>query len=172
MMFTNAYAANPLCSPTRASIMTGKYPARLGITTPAGHLPPQPDVPLLAKTARPWMKMVCPRSRRFLPLKEYTIAEAFKDAGYATGFIGKWHLGHEPWWPKKQGFEVNIAGEHHYVARVGSRGVEPHWSPETFPALDTLRGHTKATRHAVQQGTDKKLRRYRGSLESPRATVL
>ena len=113
MMFTDAYAANPLCSPTRASIMTGKYPARLGITTPAGHLPPQPDVPLLAKTAAPWMKMVCPRSRRYLPLEEYTLAEAFKDAGYATAFVGKWHLGHEPWWPKKQGFDVNIAGGHY-----------------------------------------------------------
>ena len=113
MMFTNAYAANPLCSPTRASIMTGKYPCRLGITTPAGHLPPQPDQPLLAKTARPWQKMVCPRSRRFLPLAEYTLAEAFRDAGYATGFIGKWHLGHEKWWPKAQGFDVNIAGGHY-----------------------------------------------------------
>ncbi|MGB2823231.1 MAG: sulfatase, partial [Phycisphaerae bacterium] len=113
MLFTDAYAANPLCSPTRASIMTGKYPARLKITTPAGHLPPQPDTPLLGKTAQPWLKMVCPRSRRFLPLEERTLAEAFKEAGYATGFIGKWHLGHEPWWPKKQGFDVNIAGGHY-----------------------------------------------------------
>jgi len=113
MMFTNAYAANPLCSPTRASIMTGKYPCRLGITTPAGHLPPQPDQPQLAKTARPWNKVVCPRGRRFLPLGEYTLAEAFRDAGYATGFIGKWHLGHEKWWPKAHGFDINIAGGHY-----------------------------------------------------------
>jgi len=113
MMFTDAYAANPLCSPTRASILTGKYPARLRITTPAGHLPPQPDVPLMGERAAPWVKMVCPRSRRFLPLEEHTIAEALKEAGYATGFIGKWHLGHEPWWPKQQGFDVNIAGGHY-----------------------------------------------------------
>ena len=113
MMFTDAYAANPLCSPTRASIMTGKYPCRLGITMPAGHLPPQPDVPLMGKTALKWHKMVCPRARRFLPLGEYTIAEAFRDAGYATAFIGKWHLGHEKWWPTKQGFDVNVAGGHY-----------------------------------------------------------
>jgi len=113
MMFTDAYAANPLCSPTRASIMTGKYPCRLGITMPAGHLPAQPDVPLLGKTAPTWHKMVCPRARRFLPLGEYTVAEAFRDAGYATAFIGKWHLGHATWWPKKQGFDVNIAGGHY-----------------------------------------------------------
>ena len=110
MMFTDAYAANPLCSPTRASILTGKYPGRLKITTPAGHLPPQPNVPLMPETAQPWVKAICPRSKRFLPLEEYTIAEAFRNAGYDTGFIGKWHLGHEPWWPKKQGFDVNIAG--------------------------------------------------------------
>ncbi len=113
MLFTDAYAANPLCSPTRASIMTGKYPARLKITTPAGHLPPMPKTPLLGEKAQPWRKMVCPRSRRFLPLEERTLAEAFREAGYATGFIGKWHLGHEPWWPKKQGFDVNIAGGHY-----------------------------------------------------------
>ena len=113
MMFTDAYAANPLCSPTRASILTGKYPGRLKITTPAGHLPPQPNVPLMGKTAQPWVKAVCPQGKRFLPLDEYTIAEALGDAGYDTAFIGKWHLGHEPWWPKKQGFDVNIAGGHY-----------------------------------------------------------
>jgi len=110
MMFTDAYAANPLCSPTRASILTGKYPGRLKITTPAGHLPPQPDVPLMKETAQPWVRAVTPRGKRFLPLEEYTLAEAFRDGGYETAFIGKWHLGHEPWWPRKQGFDVNIAG--------------------------------------------------------------
>lgn len=113
MLFRNAYAANPLCSPTRASIMTGKYPCRLHLTTPAGHLPPQPDVPLMAKQTAPWRKMVTPRGKRFLPHEEVTLAEVFQDHGYTTGFIGKWHLGHEPWWPKTHGFEVNIAGGHY-----------------------------------------------------------
>lgn len=112
MMFTDAYAANPLCSPTRASIMTGKYPARLGITLPAGHLPPlAPDAKIMPEEAPPHQKMLLPESRRHLPLEEYTIAEALHDAGYRTGFVGKWHLGHpEEYWPPAQGFDVNIGG--------------------------------------------------------------
>ena len=111
MRFTDAYAASPLCSPTRASILTGKYPCRFGITTPAGHLPPMPDQPLMATEAAPWTKVVCPRSRRFLPAEELTIAEAFKAAGYHTGFIGKWHLGVPPqYWPEAQGFDVSFHG--------------------------------------------------------------
>jgi len=113
MMFTNAYAANPLCSPTRASILTGKFPARLKITAAAGHLKPLPNQPLLKDFGPAWQKIVWPRSKRFLPLEEYTLAEALKEVGYQTAFIGKWHLGHEPWWPKKQGFDINIAGGHY-----------------------------------------------------------
>ncbi|MBN1341658.1 MAG: sulfatase [Phycisphaerae bacterium] len=111
MMFTDAYAANPLCSPTRASIMTGKYPARLGITVPGGHLPARPDLPIMPEKAPAHEKMLLPNSRRFLPLEEVTIAEALHDAGYRTGFIGKWHLGHdEKFWPLAQGFDVNVGG--------------------------------------------------------------
>ena len=110
MRFTNAYAASPLCSPTRGSIMTGKYPARLGITTPACHLPPlSADTPMLAEKGPKHQKMVTPQSRRFLPLSEYTIGEAFRDAGYHTGFIGKWHLGlQEQYWPRHQGFLYDL----------------------------------------------------------------
>ena len=112
LLFTDAYAANPLCSPTRASILTGKYPARLGITTPVGHLPPlPPDAPLYPKEAPPWRKVLYPESRRHLPLEEHTIAEALREAGYRTGFVGKWHLGlPEEYWPGAQGFEVNLGG--------------------------------------------------------------
>lgn len=113
MRFTDAHAANPLCSPTRASIMTGKYPARLKITAPTGHLPTVLEEPVIPDTAPPGQKFLMPDSRTQLPLDEYTIAQALKDAGYHTGFIGKWHLGQEPFWPDKQGFEVNIAGAHH-----------------------------------------------------------
>lgn len=114
MMFTNAYAASPLCSPTRASIMTGKYPNRLKITTPACHLPPLPEnQPLMPKTAPSNQKMLTPESRRYLPLKEYTIGEAFREAGYKTGFIGKWHLGlHQKYWPQQQGFEFDLGSPH------------------------------------------------------------
>ncbi len=129
MLFTNAYAASPLCSPTRASIMTGKYPGRLGITTPACHLPPlDPDRPLLADKAAPHQKMITPQSRRFLPLEEYTIGEAFKDAGYKTAFIGKWHLGlQEKHWPRHQGFEYDLGAP--------NPGPPSYFSPYRFKTI-------------------------------------
>ncbi len=110
IVFSNAYSANPLCSPTRASIMTGKYPHRFHLTTPGGHLPPNPDVPMMKESAVAWNKVVCPDSRTFMFLEEFTIAEALKTAGYATAHMGKWHLGQEAYWPEHQGFDLNIAG--------------------------------------------------------------
>ena len=109
-VFTNAYTASPLCSPTRASILTGRYPERFGLTTPAGHLPPNPDEILLDKKAAGWKKMVDPKSRTFMPLGEITLAESLKEAGYTTAHIGKWHLGYPEYWPEHQGFDINIAG--------------------------------------------------------------
>lgn len=113
MLFTNAYSANPLCSPTRASILTGKYPARHGITTASGHQPPHdPGEPLIADTAPPTQAFITPRSRNYLDPSEYTLAEAFRDAGYRTAHIGKWHLGlTEPHWPEQQGFEFAFHGK-------------------------------------------------------------
>lgn len=129
MMFTNAYAANPLCSPTRASLMTGKYPGRLNLTLPSGHLLPDPDRPPLDKSAASWQKVVTPNTRHFLPLKEYTLGEAFQDNGYETVFIGKWHLGHEAWWPDKNGFDINIAGEQY-------AGPPSYFSPYHFKTME------------------------------------
>jgi len=109
MLFTDAYAANPLCSPTRASILTGKYPARLGITTPACHLPPPAEFHPYPKSGPPSQPLLVPQSRRFLPLGEVTIAEALRQAGYHTAFMGKWHLGApSKFWPKAQGFDVDL----------------------------------------------------------------
>jgi arylsulfatase A-like enzyme len=93
MRFTDAYAACPVCSPTRASIMTGKYPARLGITQWIGGSN-QPTEYL-----------------HYMPLDELTVAEALKGQGYATGFVGKWHLGDKPYYPTQQGFDINIGGD-------------------------------------------------------------
>jgi arylsulfatase A-like enzyme len=106
LRFTDFYAACPVCSPTRASIMTGKYPQRVNITD---WLPGRPD--------RPDQKLKRPVIRQELPLEEVTIAEALKAAGYTTGHIGKWHLGGEGFGPKEQGFDVNIGGDHTGTAR-------------------------------------------------------
>jgi len=97
MRFTSAYAS-PVCSPTRAAIMAGQYPARLGITdfiSPdgLGH-------------QRPWAKLLPPRINVELPLQTVTLAEALQQAGYTTGLFGKWHLGFRPQFlPKYQGFD-------------------------------------------------------------------
>lgn len=96
--FTQAYSACTVCSPTRASILTGKYPARLHVTDwIPGLMPANP-------------KLIVPDWTKQLVEEEQTLAEVFRDAGYATASIGKWHLGMEEFYPEKHGFGLNIAG--------------------------------------------------------------
>jgi arylsulfatase A-like enzyme len=118
MKFTDAYAACPVCSPTRASIMTGKYPARLDITD---------WIPGSSPTNR---KLLSVQDLHQLPLEEITIAEALKQEGYATFFAGKWHLGGEGFFPEDQGFDVNIGG-HHVGSPPGG-----YYSPWKNPKLE------------------------------------
>ena len=113
MIFTNAYAACAVCSPTRASIQTGRYPARIGVTdwirarfqVKGGELIAPPpfeengDRMLRTPTNPYWMNH-----------EEITIAELLKESGYFTCHIGKWHLGPDDYYPEKQGYDVNIAG--------------------------------------------------------------
>lgn len=99
MNFTNGYAACPVCSPTRAALMTGKYPARLQITD---WLPGRPDM-----TSQ---KMLRASLKQQLPLAEKTLAEALKEKGYSTAHIGKWHLGGKGFGPEEQGFDLNTGG--------------------------------------------------------------
>ena len=104
MRFTDNYAAAPVCSPTRAAIMTGKAPARLRITN---HLPDQKR--FIPEDA----KLLPAECHDHLPLEEVTIAERLKEVGYATAFIGKWHLsqpGNTKFQPEHQGFDMNIGG--------------------------------------------------------------
>lgn len=105
--FTQAYS-QPLCSPTRASLLTGQYSARHGITSASGHQPPQPDGhDFYSKNAPANRPLLYPESKNYLEPAQYTLAEALRDAGYRTGHFGKWHLGlTEAHWPEKQGFDV------------------------------------------------------------------
>ena len=101
MLFTNAYAAGPVCSPTRTSLMTGRYPARVRQTD---WIPGNPD-----QAERPLLQV---EDLNHLPLHEVTIAERLREAGYATAHIGKWHLGDDGHLPTDQGFQLNVAGSH------------------------------------------------------------
>lgn len=102
MRFTNGYAACPVCSPTRASILTGRHPVRVDITD---------WIPGMATSRVKDAKFKHVEDRDNLALSEVTIAEALKErAGYATFFAGKWHLGDRGHWPTDQGFDVNIGG--------------------------------------------------------------
>ena len=98
MRFLCAYTAQPICSPSRAAIMTGKCPARLNLTN---FLPGRAD----ARSQR----VLQPRIEGQLPLEEVTLAEMLKNAGYATGLFGKWHLGGGGFGPEEQGFDVAVS---------------------------------------------------------------
>ena len=94
--FSSGYSANPVCSPTRYSIQTGKYPTRAGLTNYLAGV-------------RAERFEAAPLTRE-MPHAEVTLAELLKQRGYRTAFVGKWHLGDEPFWPESQGYEVNIGG--------------------------------------------------------------
>ena len=126
MRFTNGYAAAPVCSPTRAAILTGKAPARLQITN---HIPDRP-----AFTPPDAVLQPAPMRDR-LPLEEVTLAERLQAAGYATAFIGKWHLagrGDPEFYPEKQGFDLNVAG-------CGFGGPPTFFDPYRIPTLSDRR---------------------------------
>lgn len=108
LRFTQAYAANPLCSPTRASIQTGLYPARIGLTAPVAHTPQVVLEKSHVKQAAPTQHVLVAQSVTRLDTSYHTLAKAFKASGYHTGHFGKWHLGPEPYSPLQQGFDVDF----------------------------------------------------------------
>ncbi len=102
--FTNSYATSPVCSPTRASMMTGKYPTKTGVTD---WIPGRSE----DGKNRNYEKIKTPSTAFQLALEEKTIAELALENGYQTFFAGKWHLGEEEkYWPQYQGFQTNKAG--------------------------------------------------------------
>ena len=139
MTFTNAYAACAVCSPTRASIQTGRYPARIGVTdwirarfqVKGGKLIAPP--PFENNKDK---KLQTPTNPYWMDLDETTIAELLKESGYFTCHIGKWHLGPDDYYPEKQGYDLNIAGcdmgqpVNYFDPYANDKGV-------SFPTLET-----------------------------------
>ena len=135
MRFTDGYAANPVCSPTRYSIMTGRYPSRIDATN--------------------WFSGR--RGGRFLPgplfdnmpLSELTLAEALAEHGYRTAFLGKWHLGpSEEFWPENQGFQINVGG-HNRGSPPGGY-FAPYKNPRMKSGPDGEHLTTRLTDEALQ----------------------
>ncbi len=122
MMFTNGYASSTVCSPTRASIVTGKYPASLRLTDwIEGH-------------QKPFAKMKIPKWNQKLDIEEVTIAEMFKKNHYKTIHLGKWHLGEDPkYWPEHQGFDINIGG--YSAGSPKADGGQGYFSPYHNPRM-------------------------------------
>lgn len=108
MLFTNAYSASPLCSASRASIMSGQYPARTGMMGASGHAPQVQLESKVNETAAPQYRATGDVDVTRLNNTIYTYAESLKAAGYVTGHYGKWHIGAEPYSPLQQGFDVDI----------------------------------------------------------------
>ena len=108
MKFTNAYAAAAICSPTRASILTGLHPARIGITSAAGHLEREVLEKSLRARGSANQPALVANSLTRLGLEYVTLAEALGAAGYRTAHFGKWHLGREPFDALQQGFEIDL----------------------------------------------------------------
>jgi arylsulfatase A len=108
MKFTNGYAACAVCSPTRAAVLTGRYPTRHGITD--WIRPSEKKVNPSGYDSKKNWKLQTPKNHIFMEPKEITIAEALKPAGYISCHVGKWHLGGSAFYPEKQGFDYNIGG--------------------------------------------------------------
>jgi arylsulfatase A-like enzyme len=134
MIFKHAYASCPVCSPTRASILSGKYPARIGMTQwiggdASGKLK---DVPYL----------------HYLPLEEKSIALTLKENGYQTWHVGKWHLGDQDFFPENHGFERNIGGCHQGSPHNG------YFSPWDIEGLENAEDGTYLTDFLTDRAID------------------
>jgi len=149
MTFTRAYSSSPLCSPTRASVLTGLSPARHGITSPNCHLPRVVLKATEVKSGPPNKFSTVPVSVSRLDTRYYTLAEMFKDNGYATGHFGKWHLGPVPFSPLQHGFDVDVP--HHPGPGPAGSYVAP-WKFKDFdhdPAIPDEHLEDRMAKEAV-----------------------
>jgi len=190
MLYTRAYAASPLCSPTRASIMTGQSPARIGITTPDCHLPAVRMVETVQPKAPPFKKSLMCVSATRLDTNYFTMAKALKAAGYATGHFGKWHLGPEPYSPLQQGFDVDLphwsgpgpAGSYvapwkfpaklNFLPRVPDEHIEDRMADEAVKWMDANKDHPfflnywQFSVHAPFNAKPSLIEKYRKTMDS------
>ncbi len=123
MTFSRAYSDSPLCSPTRASVLTGLSVSRHGISAPTGHLAKAVLEPTVPASGPPGLKTLVPESVSRLKTAYHTLGEAFKESGYATGHFGKWHLGTPPYSPFEHGFDIDIPHDSGPGPRKGFVGV-------------------------------------------------
>lgn len=140
--FTNAYSASPVCSPTRAAILTGQVPARVGITAPVGHLPRLDMAMSLVEKAPPGVKFLDVISASRLAPAYLTLPEALREAGYTTAHFGKWHLGYnrpghpeDRFEPRDHGFDADYP---HAPAAEGP--MSGYMAPFDFIPDPALRG--------------------------------
>ena len=131
MTFTRAYSNSPLCSPTRASILTGQTPARHGSTSPVHHKKDVRLKPALNPAAKPLSKVIATQSVSRLDTAFPTLGKLVKKAGYQTAHFGKWHLGSEPYSPLQHGFDIDIP--HHPGPGPAGSFVAP-WKFRKFKA--------------------------------------
>lgn len=154
--FTDAYAACPVSSPTRAAIMTGRYPVNTGITD---WIPGRQA----SRGGAPEDRLVALPFKQQLDLTEVTIAEILQKEGYATMISGKWHLGREPeFWPENQGFDVNSGG-HALGAPTRNKTANGYFSPYGNPRLED----GPAGEYLTDRQTDEAIRFIENNKDGP-----
>lgn len=147
VLFTNAYSASPLCSPSRASLLTGMQTGRLRLTTAVGHLPEEILDPKLPDIGPPAHRALTPESRTRLPPDAFTYAERLKKVGYSTAFMGKWHLGPPPFSPENHGFDVVVGGREH----PGPPPPGSYFAPWSAPGLTGYKEGTHISAALAQE---------------------